>query len=117
MTLELYKVLHLIGFALLMMSAGVALATPKDAPQKTSMIFHGLGLVLLLVAGFGMLARLNLSDPSLWRTWMWAKIGVWVVAAVLPALVRRGFIPRPFGWVVALLLASFAAYAGLTKLG
>lgn len=116
MTLELYKVLHIVGLALLMMSAGVALATPKDAPQKTSMIFHGVGLLLLLVAGFGMLARLGMSDPSTWQTWLWAKVGVWVVAAVLPALVRRGFIPRPFGWVVALALAAFAAYAGLTKL-
>lgn len=115
MTLELYKVLHLIGFALLMMSAGVALATPKDAPQKTSMIFHGVGLLLLLVAGFGMLSRLNMSAPDTWQSWLWAKLGVWVVAAALPMLVRRGFLPRPFGWVVALALATFAAYMGITK--
>ncbi len=116
MTLQLYKVLHIVGLALLMMSAGVALATPKDAPQKTSMIFHGVGLLLLLFAGFGMLAQSGMSDPSTWPTWMWAKVGIWVLAAVLPALVRRGFVPRPFGWVVALLLASLASYAALTKL-
>ncbi len=115
MTPELYKVLHIVGLALLMMSAGVALATPKDAPQKVSMIFHGAGLLLLLVAGFGMLSRIGLSDPDAWPMWIWAKVGVWVLAAVLPALVRRGMIPRALGWIVALSLAAFAAYAGIIK--
>lgn len=116
MTLELYKVLHILGLALLMISTGVAMATPKDASQKTSMIFHGVGLLLLLVAGFGMLSRLHLSAPHDWQGWVWAKIGAWVVAAILPALVRRGAVPRPLGWVLALGIAGFAAYAGLTKL-
>jgi uncharacterized membrane protein SirB2 len=117
MTLELYKVLHLIGFALLMMSAGVALATPKDAPQKTSMIFHGVGLILLLVAGFGMLAKpefANFSSPENWPIKLWIKLSIWIGAAILPTLVRRGFVPRPFLWIVALGLASYAAYLGIT---
>ncbi len=116
MTLELYRVLHVLGLALLMISTGVALASPKDAPHKASMIFHGVGLLLLLVAGFGMLSRLGLSAPNDWQSWIWAKIGAWVFAAVLPVLVRRGVIPRPLGWIVALAIAGFAAYAGITKL-
>jgi hypothetical protein len=115
MTLELYKVLHILGLALLMMSVGMSLATPKDAPQKTSMIFHGVGLLTLFVAGFGMLAAKGKSAPDAWGAYIWAKLGIWVFAAVLPSLVRRGMVPRALGWVLALGLVGFAAYAGIKQ--
>lgn len=115
MSLEVYRTMHVVGLALLMVSAGISLATPKDAPQKTGMIFHGTGLIVLFVAGFGLLSRLGLSAPHDWPVWLWIKLGIWLVAAVLPVLVRKGKIGKPVGLVIALCMVGTAAWLGISK--
>ena len=56
MSLAAYKVLHLLGAFLVLAALGAALA---GGSRKGSGIAHGIGLLLLLVAGFGALARLG----------------------------------------------------------
>ncbi len=112
---EHYKILHIVGLCLLAISAGASAASGKDSPSKLPMILHGVGLMLLLVAGFGLLAKLNMSAPDQWPNWVLAKLGVWVLAAALPTMLRRGLLPRAFGWVFALALMSFAIWLGVAK--
>lgn len=115
MSIEVYKSLHVVGLALLMVSAGISLATPKDAPQRVGMIFHGVGLIVLFVAGFGLLSRMGLSAPHDWPVWLWVKLGIWLVAGVLPVLVRKGKIGKPVGLLIALCMVAFAAWLGISK--
>ena len=75
------------------------------------MAFHGLGLLVLLVAGFALQAKGNLGMPG----WLWAKLAVWVLLASLPALVKRGFLSVGTGLLVAALLAGCAAYLVLYR--
>lgn len=116
MTLELYRILHIAGLAMLMLGTGAMLFAPKDAPkQRLPMVLHGVGLLVLLVAGFGLMAKLGISPPDRWSPWLILKMVVWFLAALMPALVRHGTVPRPLGWVVALLLVASAAYLGIVK--
>ncbi len=69
---------------------------------------HGVGLVLSLVAGFGMLGA---NVPG----WAWAKLVIWLFFGASLTLAYRGrTLARPL--VVALpLLAGLAAWLALYK--
>ena len=56
------------------------------------------------VAGFGMLARMQIHWP--WPGYIVAKVGVWVVIGILPILVRKGFVPRGSAWMRRRLLSG-----------
>ena len=73
-----------------------------------------LGLVLLLVGGFGMLAKLGVSGiPG----WVHPKILIWVLLGLAVAVpYRKPELARPL-WFAAPILALIAAYLGLNKLG
>ncbi|MGE3171479.1 MAG: hypothetical protein AB7O97_02560 [Planctomycetota bacterium] len=116
MTIVFYKVLHIVGLAMLLLGTGAALFAPKDGPkQRLPMILHGVGLLVLLIAGFGAMAKLGLSAPHDWPAWLILKMVVWFLAASMPALVRHGTVPKPVGWVVAVLLVASAAWLAIAK--
>lgn len=116
-----YKWLHLIGVFLLLLALG-SVAThamnggtrESNAARRLSSISHGVGLLLVLVAGFGLLARLHIMGAGL-PGWVWAKIGVWVVLGGMLVLPYR--MPRHAGalWGVTLLLAAVAAWLAIYK--
>ncbi|MCG8459477.1 MAG: hypothetical protein MI919_24630, partial [Holophagales bacterium] len=73
-----YKVLHLLGVFFLAFSVGgmilASLATRSDLPagvRKLAAITHGIALVILLVTGFGALAKLGITGGI--PGWVWAK--------------------------------------------
>lgn len=112
MDLAQYRLIHLIGIVVLMVGLGGALATSKGSPGRgAAMMLHGLGLLAVLVAGFGMLAKLNANNSTYgYPTWMWAKVGVWALLAFLPALVKRGNVGAGIALFLAALLGGGAVY-------
>ena len=106
-----YKLVHVVGLMLLfgglggLAVLGAVGADPSRAkPLRGVLIaFHGLGLVLLVVAGFGLLARLNLGAPDTWGGWVYAKLILWIVfgAAVVPLKRAPG---QARVWLVVLVL-------------
>ncbi len=116
MSYETYKTMHIVGLILLFMGLGTVLLSPRSEgskPPKAGMIMHGIGLVVILVAGFGLLARLGMSWP--WPVFVIAKIAIWVALAMMPMLVKRGALPAAIGWAVAAALGGAAAYLAFTK--
>ena len=119
MSYQFYKVLHLLGIMLLFFGFGGLLvaAYGKVALSKGARIMafatHGLGLLLIFVAGFGMAAKLGIMAN--FPGWMQAKVGIWVLLAVGISLVKRkGYI----GWPVAVLLfglGTTAAFIAINK--
>ena len=114
-----YKLMHLIGIIMIFVALGSVMAHvfnggTKETNQwrKAAGITHGLGLVLALVGGFGMLARLGLSPTA---GWVMAKLVIWLVlggiTSVIYAMGTRGHIL----WYVVILLGALAAYLALTK--
>lgn len=119
MTFETYKVIHIIGLVLLALGLGGMLSAPPDqkAPRWT-MIQHGLGVLILFGAGFGMMAKYpdgSISSPGQWPVWLIVKMAIWFFLAAMPSLIKHKSIPRSMGWLVVLLLAGAAAYLGIVK--
>ena len=104
-----YKLLHLVGVFLLLISLGGQLVH-KDLGdwRKYLKISHGIGLLLILIAGFGLLARLGIAWP--WPLWIHLKILVWVVLGLTPILLRSLPTSGKGLWWVVLALVAFAAY-------
>lgn len=119
---EFYEVLHIIGIALMFVAiGGVAVhaangGTKADSQtRKLVSIGHGVGALLVLVGGFGMLARIGFQHGGSFPGWLWIKIAV---LAILSAIVlipyRKPALARPF-FVLLPLLAGVAVYMALYK--
>jgi uncharacterized membrane protein SirB2 len=114
-----YKVLHLVGALALFLSLGGLVAlklAPSGSSQAATRLFramHGVALLLLLVAGFGLMARLQIL--SAWPAWIWVKLGVWVALGGLVALLRRGEAAAHVLWIVFLALGGIAVWAVLVR--
>lgn len=93
MNILFYDALHITGAICLFLGlggyAGVALIDATDEAKKKATkyfaIFHGVGLLLLLVAGFGALAKLNLGFPP----WVMVKVVLWVFFGASMVLFKR----------------------------
>ena len=77
--------------------------------RKLVFISHGVGILFVLVSGFGLLARLGLTQNI--PGWVFGKLTIWVILGAAVALVKR---KGHIGWPIFLLLiALFAAAAYL----
>ncbi len=70
-------------------------------------------MVLALVGGFGMLARMQIYWP--WPGWVIGKIIIWLVFGILVALIgRTPALAKPLWWST-IALGAIAAYLALNK--
>ena len=121
---EAYKVIHLIGVFLTVAAiAGLALsaaggATRQGNPSRRLISAgHGLGLVIALVGGFGLLARLGAMHGGGLPGWVCAKLLIWLIMGALvavpyrrPDLARSVFLAVPLLGGVAAWLAIFKPF-------
>ena len=117
---SVYKVVHLLGVLMVFLALGgvtmhVINGGGKDHSwRKPVAITHGIGLLLALVGGFGLLARLGVMHGTL-PGWVIAKLGIWLVFAVLVGVVvRKKSWAKPL-WLITLLLGGLAAYLAGSK--
>jgi len=115
----LYEVIHVFGIVLTFSALGalnllVANGATKQTNSQRRLIAatHGVGTFLILLGGFGMLARLGLVSGHAFPLWLWVKIAIWVVVAAAAALpYRRPALARPAFFALPLLAAVAAAMA------
>ncbi len=70
---------------------------------------HGIGLLLSLVGGFGLLARLGMPHDGL-PGWIIAKLGIWVIfAALLGVMIRKPNLAKRL-WLLIIILGGLAAF-------
>lgn len=110
MTPAFYHVLHLIGVILVFVGIGSLLSPNGNA--KTGAIYHGMGLLILLVAGFGLLAKLQLPYTA---PFVLAKVGIWLVLGFLPVLAKKRTLNPGAIVGIAVVLGCVAAYLGYVK--
>jgi hypothetical protein len=118
---ETYKVLHLLSIMVLFLCFGglaiyVAGGGTREANPNRKLIaaLHGTATFLVLLGGFGLLARLDLVRGG-FPLWVWLKLAIWLVlglAVVLPY--RRPALARPL-FLLYPVLGGLAAWAAVYK--
>lgn len=119
---QLYNVVHVFGIALVVAAlGGAALLVMTEgtrdvrSARRLLAIMHGIGAFLVLLGGFGMLARLGIVQGASFPGWIWVKLVIWaVVAAALFVPYRRPAWARPLLLAVPVLIA-LAAYMAIYK--
>ncbi|CAN5741356.1 hypothetical protein BH23GEM6_BH23GEM6_07430 [soil metagenome] len=117
---QFYNLVHIIGLVLLMIGlTGIFLNTNAQRTdrmgRRVPFLFHGLGVFLILLGGFGMLARLGIVHGASWPGWIWVKVAVWAllaIAALLPLRFPRTALPL---LLLLPMLGGLAAYMAIYK--
>ncbi len=114
---QIYKILHLVSLFGIFMCLGALVINGmngggKDfAARKWVMISFSVFMVLALVGGFGLLARLQVGMP----TWIFAKLVLWLaVGGYMSVIVRKAEMARVH-WFVLLVLGGIGASLALYK--
>jgi heme A synthase len=116
MSYEFYKIAHVTAALLLFTSLGTLAATAGSKSgrfAKLAGIAHGVALTVILVAGFGLLARLNLMAAI--PIWVWLKMSVWLALALILLPLRRKPEWAAALWILIPILGGFAAWAAIWK--
>jgi hypothetical protein len=119
MSLEFYKILHVCG--ILMLFSGLTGlwgvystgSTPRPATRMGLATVHGFGMMLILISGFGMAAKLGIMAAL--PLWIYLKMAIWLVLGGSMVLAKR-----KAQWGIGLLafwilLGTAAAYLALFK--
>lgn len=123
MPYETYKLLHFLGILLVFAAlGGVSLFAMNLGDRRGNRArglvaaTHGLGLLVVLLGGFGLLVHLGLGhNPLGWPGWVWVKLLVWLALGGLLALpYGRPHLARTLWWAYP-LLGLVAAYAAIYK--
>ncbi|MES2642312.1 MAG: hypothetical protein V4850_22705 [Myxococcota bacterium] len=120
MPYELYKILHIIGLVAIWAAlGGTEVHALNGGTRETNKVrklvaaTHGIGLFLMLLGGFGMLARLGMTSGL--PGWVIAKIVLWLAVGGLLAIpMRVPALAKPL-WFAMPLIAGLGAWLALTK--
>jgi len=113
---EFYKVLHLSGILMLFLSMGGAVIRSainpgNDKLEKFILMNHGISLLIIVVAGFGLLAKLGM----IFTGWVVTKIIIWLLMGALIVLIKKMHGKHSTLWFIVLLLGVCAAYLAIYK--
>ena len=111
MTREFYLIIHLTGISLLALGVGGMMAGGEK--RKTFAMLQGIGLLVMLVSGFGLLAKLKFT-PYI-PNFAIVKLVLWALIGALPVLFRKLKTPLPAAILISLILVGTMAYLGVVK--
>ncbi len=118
----IYRLLHLGGmFAMFMGLGGIALhvanggTKASNTARKLLASVHGTALFVILLGGFGMLARLKLVQGGGLPGWIYLKLAIWVIMGAMGTVMYRA--PKVARWMLVLLplLGMAAAWIAVSK--
>ena len=88
MTYTFYKMLHLSGLFVMLLSLGAVASHQLQGGTKANfknrkffMALHGIALFFVFLAGFGLIAKAGYNFSS---GWIWGKLVVWLIAGIYP---------------------------------
>lgn len=121
MSYIVYKLIHFGGIFIMIGALAIAAmhiirggTRATDPHRRALFAVHGFAAFMILLGGFGMLARLGVMHGAL-PTWVLIKLGIWTVLAASMALPYRGARAARVLLVAAPLLALAAAATALYK--
>ena len=107
MSYSIYIIFHLIGAFFVIFALGGSLLQAINTGNKNFQFkkvigaVHGIGLLLLFVAGFGLIAKNGYSTIPLW---VWIKIIIWGFYAIVSGLAFKRAKESKLLWIITLLL-------------
>lgn len=120
MSIEFYKLMHLLGIFTVIFSLGgmclhvISGGTRNYSGRKWAALWHGLGLLVVLVAGFGLLAKEGLMQTGM-PGWVIGKLCIWLILGGMPALIYRQPKLAKLFWILILAFGGFAVYLVMYK--
>lgn len=112
MSVEEYKIIHIVGILMVfsglvgVMALRMLTAEIPNQPRRFFVITHGIGLLIVLIAGFGMAAKQGyLQAPN--SGWIIGKIAIWLILGGSLALAKRK------GQMGGILLTFFLVLGGV----
>ena len=83
------------------------------------MLGHGIGLLLILLGGFGMQAKMKDVYQAVYGsgfpTWLIIKIVIWLALGAGIVLAKRKIIKGLAAWIIIIALGMASAYLALKK--
>jgi len=114
---DAYKVIHILGIMFLFISLGAYLMlsmNQSEIGKKLAAFTHGLALLIIIAAGFGLLVRLGYTGTD-WPLWIWIKLFVWIIMAGILVLIKRSPGSARVLWFLIPVLGAIAAYMAVYK--
>jgi hypothetical protein len=111
MPVHIYQILHVTGIIMLFMGYGALLArslasSDNVAVRKLGSMTSGIGLLLILIAGFGMISKLGHSFTA---PWLIVKMVIWLaLGAIIVLINRKPTLAKALWWSI-LALGTIAA--------
>ena len=119
MDVLIYKVMHLVGIMVVFLGLGGAIIRSANNANRGRMIAamtSGIGLLLILVSGFGMKARYEGAGMEIgWALWIVLKILIWVAIGASLVFINRKPRLALLLWICLIVLGGLAAYLGIYK--
>jgi len=122
LSLDVYKLVHLFGMFMVFVSlGGVILHALNDGTREANparrlvSITFGVGLFLVLLGGFGQMARLGLGSPATWGGWLYAKLAIWLLIGGLFTVPYRRPERAKVLWIGVPVLGLLAGWLALFK--
>ena len=109
--------MHLIGMLMVFFPLGGLLVYSANGGLKKNNVWraktaatHGLGLLLSLVGGFGMIAKLQgVGFPA----WAWIKLAIWLALGGVTVMIAKKPELAKVLWLVILALGFIAITLGI----
>lgn len=111
-----YKVMHIFGVMLLLLSLGgylILSINGSEKGRKLALITHGIAVLIILVAGFGLMARLGYISG--WPLWIWFKLGIWGFLALIIFYLKKCNRYSYLLWMLIPFLSGFGAFLAVYK--
>ena len=115
MPVYFYQILHVVGILMIFMGYGALLARSlmkvnHKPVRRLGSITSGIGLLLVLIAGFGMVAKLGYSYTA---PWLIVKLLIWfALGGIIVLINRKPELAKTLWWGILGLgaLAAFMVY-------
>lgn len=116
MTITFYKVFHIVGIMILFLAIGGAvirayLVSKSDVLEKFILINHGAAMLIILITGFGQLAKLGME----FHTWVIIKMVIWLIFGAIIMPIKKAPGKKYLLWFISVALGASAAYLALYK--
>lgn len=116
MSYQVYKILHVVMIVVFFSS--MAMSSVRKEKSRSAMIITGLSLVMILVSGMGLVARIGIPHGVSWPVWLNIKVAIWAVVGIGGHVVMKrfpAFLSKFFWLSIGLLVV--ASYMANYKIG